>query len=128
MVAPIVPGLTDHELENILTAAADAGAVRAGYLVMRLPHEIKDLFREWLEENAPERASRIMSQIHQLRGGRDNDPRFFTRLTGEGENARLLAQRFDIARRKLGLNAKEFTLDASQFQPPYRPGQQITLF
>jgi len=128
MVAPVVPGLTDHEMENILTAARDAGAERAGYLVMRLPWEIKDLFREWLAGNAPDRAARVMAQIHELRGGKDNDPRFFSRMSGEGVSAKLLAQRFEIARKKLGLNAKAYELDAGQFQPPLRPGQQITLF
>ncbi len=128
MVAPVVPGLTDHELEGILQAAAAAGAHRAGYLVLRLPHEIKDLFREWLAENVPDRAGRIMAQIHELRGGRDNDPRFFKRHTGVGETAKLLAQRFEIARTRLGLKTKEYELDASLFQPPQRPGQQITLF
>jgi DNA repair photolyase len=128
MVAPVVPGLTDHEMENILEAASDAGAARAGYLVMRLPYEIKDLFREWLEDNVPDRASRVMAQVHELRGGRDNDPRFFSRLTGTGEMAKLLARRFEIASRRLGFGAREFKLDSSLFQPPLRPGQQITMF
>ena len=128
MVAPVVPGLTDHELEKILAAAAGAGALRAGYLVMRLPHEIKQLFREWLQENVPGRAGRVMARVQEMRDGRDNDPRFFSRLSGEGETAKLLARRFEVARRKLGLNAKEFTLDTGLFQPPLRPGRQIPLF
>ena len=128
MVAPVVPGLTDHELEKILAAAAGAGALRAGYLVMRLPHEIKQLFREWLQENVPGRAGRVMARVQEMRDGRDNDPRFFSRLSGEGETAKLLARRFEVARRKLGLNAKEFTLDTGLFQPPLRPGRHIPLF
>lgn len=81
MVAPVIPVLTDHELERILEAAAEAGARHAGYLLMRLPHEVKDLFREWLAEHEPLKAAHVMSRLHEMRGGRDNDPRFGYRGT-----------------------------------------------
>jgi DNA repair photolyase len=129
MVAPVVPALTDHEMENILAAAADAGATRAGYLVLRLPFEIKSLFREWLLENCPDRATRVLRQLHEIRDGRDNDPRFHTRMTGVGDNAELLSSRFEIACRKLGLSNRDYEmLDSSKFTPPELPGQQISLF
>ena len=129
MVAPVVPALTDHELENILVAAHEAGAKRAGYLVLRLPFEIKELFREWLLENCPDRATRVLRQIHEIRDGRDNDPRFFSRMTGVGDNAELLACRFEIACRKLGLSMRDYEeLDCTKFTPPQMPGQQISLF
>jgi DNA repair photolyase len=129
MVAPVVPALTDHEMENILAAAQDAGAKRAGYLVLRLPFEIKELFREWLLENCPDRATRVLRQIHEIRGGRDNDPRFHTRMTGVGDNADLLASRFDIACRKLGLSTRDYDeLETSLFTPPVLPGRQFSLF
>ena len=127
MTAPIVPGLNDHETEAILQAAAKAGAKRAGYMIMRLPFEIKHLFREWLRENYPERARRVMNQVHELRGGRDNDPRFHVRMTGSGETAKLIARRFDVARRRLGLGDHDYDLDTSLFRPPELPGQQIEL-
>ena len=129
MVAPVVPALTDHELESILAAAQEAGAKRAGYLVLRMPFEIKDLFREWLLENCPDRATRVMRQLHEIRGGRDNDPRFHTRMTGVGDNAELLRTRFAIACRKLGLGTREYdNLDHTKFIPPELPGQQMSLF
>jgi DNA repair photolyase len=129
MVAPVVPALTDHELENILTAAKEAGAKRAGYLVLRLPYEIKDLFREWLLENSPDRATRVLRQIHEIRDGRDNDPRFHTRMTGVGDNADLLASRFEIACRKLGLSTRDYDeLETALFTPPVLPGRQFSLF
>ena len=129
MVAPVVPALTDHEMENILDAAYQAGAKRAGYLVLRLPFEIKELFREWLLENCPDRATRVLRQIHEIRDGRDNDPRFHSRMTGVGDNAELLASRFDIACRKLGLSNRDYDeLDTSLFTPPVLPGRQFSLF
>ena len=132
MAAPMIPGLNDHELERILEAAQARGARRAGYVALRLPLEIKDLFREWLETHVPDRASRVMSLVRQMRGGRDYDPQWGKRMTGDGPVAQLLASRFDRACRSLGLNADRFRLDASKFRVPpealaERNGGQLSL-
>src|SRR5690606_35252696 len=82
LIAPVIPGLTDHELERLLGAAAEAGARCAGYVVLRLPHELKDMFRDWLAEHCPDRARHVMSRVHSIRGGRDNDPQFGSRMRG----------------------------------------------
>src|SRR5690606_6229980 len=94
MVAPIIPALTDHEIERIIAAAAEAGARRAGYVMLRLPYEVKTLFRAWLDAHYPDRAAHVMSLIQEMRGGRDNDPRFGRRMRGEGPYAQLVAKRF----------------------------------
>jgi DNA repair photolyase len=104
MVAPVVPVLNDHEIEALVAAAAGHGAQRAAWILMRLPHEVKGLFRDWLERHYPLKAAHVMSRVQQLRGGRDNDPNFGTRLRGEGELAQLIGRRFDIACKKAGLN------------------------
>jgi DNA repair photolyase len=123
MVAPVVPFLTDSELEPILMAARDAGAVSAGYVLLRLPYEVKDLFKEWLERCFPLKAAHVMSRVHQMREGRDNDPNFGSRLRGTGEFAQLLRWRFDKACKRLGLNENRRSLDCSQFRPPRLDGQ-----
>jgi DNA repair photolyase len=107
MVAPIIPVLTDAELERILEAAAEAGARSAGYVLLRLPYELKDLFREWLEQHEPLKARHVWSRLHDMRGGRDNDPRWGHRQRGEGQYAELLAQRFAAACRRYGLKHRE---------------------
>jgi DNA repair photolyase len=128
LVAPIIPALTDHELESILEAAAAAGAPWAGYVLLRLPYEIKDLFREWLEEHYPQRAAHVMSVIRDMRGGQDNDPRFGTRMRGTGPFAELLRNRFRIACRRLNLNASSRgPLSTALFRPPTPPGSQLGL-
>ena len=127
LVSPIIPGLTDSEPERILAAARDAGATSAGYLLVRLPHEVKDLFREWLSEAAPTRASRIMSLIHDVRGGRDNDPRFGSRMKGVGPYAEAIARRFELAIRRLGLDERRGDLDTTLFRPPERDEAQMSL-
>ena len=128
MVAPVIPALTDHELEAILEAAAAAGARWAGYVLLRLPYEIKDLFREWLAEHYPDRAAHVMSLIRNMRGGRDNDPRFGTRMRGTGPYALLLSNRFRLACRRLGLNSEPRTpLATALFRPPGPPGAQLHL-
>ena len=104
LVAPVIPVLTDHELERILDAAAEAGARSARYILLRLPYEVKTLFRQWLTDHEPLKAAHVMSRINALRGGRDNDPRFGTRYRGEGEFAALLARRFELAVRKCGFD------------------------
>jgi DNA repair photolyase len=128
MAAPMIPALNDAELEAILAAAADAGAVQAGYIVLRLPLEIKDLFREWLEAHAPDRAARVMRHIRTMRGGKDYDAQWGKRMKGEGPYARLLADRFKRACTRLGLNERSYKLDATQFRRPLRVGDQLGLF
>jgi DNA repair photolyase len=128
MVAPVIPALTDHELEGILAAAAQAGVRWAGYVLLRLPYEIKDLFAEWLAEHYPERAEHVMSLIRAMRGGRDNDPRFGSRMRGTGPYAVLLRNRFRIACRRLNLNsAARDTLNTALFCPPAPAGSQLPL-
>ncbi len=129
MVAPIIPMVTDCYLEKILEAAAGAGARAAGYTVVRLPYELKQLFREWLDLHVPERAKHVMSLIQQMRGGRDNDPRFGTRMRGEGAFADLIRQRFLLACRKHGINQlRSVALDTAQFSVPRASAPQGSLF
>ena len=124
-VAPVIPFLTDSELEPILEAASKAGAKGAGYVLVRLPWEVKDIFRAWLEAHFPLKAAHVMSRVHQMRDGRDNDPNFGTRMRGQGLFADLLSQRFDKACKRFGLNERDsmFDLDTSLFRPPSRHGQ-----
>jgi DNA repair photolyase len=128
LVAPVIPALTDHELEGILAAAAQAGASWAGYVLLRLPYEIKDLFRQWLEEHFPQRSNHVMSVIRDMRGGRDNDPRFGSRMRGTGPYAELLRQRFQIAVKRLDLNRRgREGFSTALFTPPTPPGSQLRL-
>ena len=128
MVAPIVPGLTDHEMESILEAAHEAGARRAGYVLLRLPLEVKALFLEWLAVHAPGRAGRVVSLLQGMRGGALNDASFGSRMTGAGPYADLLAARFARATRRLGLERKGPSLDTGRFRPPSRDPAQLALF
>jgi DNA repair photolyase len=128
MTAPLIPGLNDHELEALLESAADAGAREAGYVALRLPLEIKDLFQEWLAEHQPDRAQRVMTLVRQMRGGKDYDSAWGARQRGTGPYAQLLAQRFRKACARLGLNAQKLQLDATQFQRPAQSGDQQDLF
>jgi DNA repair photolyase len=128
MFAPVIPGLNDHELEGVLQRAAEAGAFSAGYVALRLPLEIKDLFREWLAANVPDRAARVMSLVRQMRGGKDYDAQWGQRMKGEGPIADVIAQRFKIARRRFGLDRSLPPLDLSQFKVPPKPGDQGDLF
>jgi len=128
MVAPIVPCINDTEIEHILEASAEAGASAAGYVVLRLPLEIKDLFREWLQLHFPDRAARVMSVVRQMRGGRDYDPTWGKRQRGEGAFAKLIADRFARACRKYGLDKPRLPLDHSQFRRPIEQGGQQDLF
>jgi DNA repair photolyase len=118
MTAPIIPQLTDKDMESILEAAAQRGARWAGWTMLRLPHEVKDLFRDWLVQHYPMRAEHIMSVVRQIRGGRDNDPDFGSRMSGVGQFAELIAKRFELATRRLGFNRQRALLDTSQFRPP----------
>ena len=128
MISPVVPALTDHELEAILKASAQAGAVAASSIVLRLPREVADLFREWVEDNYPDRASRIMSRVRELHGGQDYDPTFGRRMTGQGEWAKVMRQRFEIARKKVDLGRRLEPLRTDLFKVPARAGDQLTLF
>ncbi|HEY3799003.1 MAG TPA: PA0069 family radical SAM protein [Caulobacteraceae bacterium] len=128
MFAPVIPGLNDHELEHVLERAAAAGAVRAGYVVLRLPLEIKDLFREWLEAARPDRAGKVMSLVRQMRHGRDYDMRWGERMKGDGPIAELIAARFAAARRRFGLERVLPPLDIAQFKVPSKAGDQLELF
>jgi DNA repair photolyase len=128
LVAPIIPVLTEHEIESVLEAAREAGASLAGYTMLRLPWEVKDLFREWLAEHFPERAAHVMSQVRAMRGERDNDPDFGTRMHATGPVAQLIRQRFQLASRRLGFPAeRKFDLPTNLFQPPPRTNQQLAL-
>jgi len=129
LVAPVIPFLNDHQIEPVLEAAWEHGARQAGYVLMRLPWEVKDLFKDWLERNYPLKAKHVMSRVHAMRGGRDNDPNFGSRMRGTGELADLLAQRFKKACRRLGFNdgRRNRALDTTQFRPPARSGQ-MSLF
>jgi DNA repair photolyase len=129
LVAPIIPMLTDRWIEQILEQAQAAGARMAGYTVLRLPYEIKDLVREWLELHFPERAEHVLSLVRQMRGGRDNDARFGTRMRGEGEFADLIRQRFTLAARRLGLaRNRDLALDITRFRVPRAAAPQGELF
>jgi DNA repair photolyase len=123
----MIPALNDTELEAILAAAAEAGATSAGYTLLRLPLEIRDLFVEWLEAHFPDRAARVMSLVRHTRGGADYDSRWGLRTRGTGVYADLLATRFRLARRKLGLDKRRFDLDTDRFQPPPAKGDQLSL-
>jgi DNA repair photolyase len=128
MVAALIPALNDKTIEQVLEAAAEAGAEEAAYVIMRLPNELKDLFKEWLAAHYPERAQHVISIVHQMRGGRDNDPRFGTRMTGTGNFAELVDKRFSIACKRLGLNRQSWgELDCTRFRPPAK-GPQLALF
>jgi DNA repair photolyase len=128
LTAPVIPGLTDCELETILEAAAEAGARTARYILLRLPMEVKPLFEEWLGTHYPEKASRVMKLIRDTRGGRAYDSRFGTRMRGTGVIADLIAQRFALSAKKLGLDRPSQALDCGKFQPPRRVGEQLSLF
>lgn len=121
MVAPLIPALNDHEIEQILTAARDAGARWAEYVALRMPHEIKELFREWLEEHAPDRAPRVLRYVREMHGGKDYDPEWGKRLRGEGVYAQMMGRRFRAARKRLGLDAPRPDLRCDLFQPPAAP-------
>jgi DNA repair photolyase len=127
MFAPVIPALNDDELESVLGEAAQAGARSAGYVLLRLPLEIKDLFREWLEANEPGRAKHVMSLIRSMRGGKDYDSQWHSRMKGTGPYAEMIAKRFHLAVKKLGLNRGSWSLDLSQFRRPAQAGEQLAL-
>ncbi|MDB5359622.1 MAG: radical protein [Rhodospirillales bacterium] len=130
MAAPMIPGLNDHEMEAILEASKAAGASSAGYVVLRLPLEIKDLFAEWLEAQVPLRAKHVLTLIRDIRDGRLNHSEFGQRMKGSGAYADLLGQRFRLAQKRIGLNMTRelHSLDCSQFRKPPKAGDQLSLF
>jgi DNA repair photolyase len=129
LVAPVVPGLTDHELPRILEAAAAAGATRAGFVVLRLPHATKEIFEEWLERNFPARKDKVLSRVRDLRGGKLYDSRWGVRQRGEGEYAKQLEQLFEMGVRRAGLNARRTELTTRHFRRAPDPrAPQLSLF
>ncbi|HEY1721512.1 MAG TPA: PA0069 family radical SAM protein [Magnetospirillaceae bacterium] len=127
MVAPVVPVLTDHEMERIMTAGREAGALDAAYILMRLPYEVKDLFVEWIESRYPAKARHVLSLVRQQRDGQLNDATWAVRMKGQGEFARVLATRFSMARRRLGFPGKSGRLNTTLFAPPPKAGDQLRL-
>jgi DNA repair photolyase len=128
MVAPIVPGLTDPEIERILEASREAGATEAGYVLLRLPLEIKELFREWLATEFPDRADRVLHLLQSMHGGRDYVSEFGVRQRGRGPYADQLGTRFRLACKRLGLNENRRALRTDLFRAPVLAGQQMRLF
>jgi len=128
MFAPCIPGLNDHEMEGVLQRAAEAGARGAGYVALRLPLEIKDLFEEWLATDHPDRASRVMSLIRQIRGGKAYDSQWGKRMKGEGPIAALMSRRFATAKQRYGLAEPPPPLDLTHFRIPPQAGDQLQLF
>lgn len=128
LVAPVIPGLNDHEIESILERCAQAGTQSAAYVLLRLPLEIKDLFQEWLAACYPLKGQRVMSLIRESRAGRENDPRFGTRMTGTGPYAELIARRFAVACKRLGLTRAPDVLDTTRFRKPEDAARQPDLF
>lgn len=122
-ISPIIPAITDHEIEAIMAAASDAGAIRASYILMRLPHEVAPLFRAWLAAHYPDRADKVMHMVQDIRGGRDNDPNFFTRMKGQGVWAQLIRTRVKRAAREHGMDRSFPSLRSDLFRPPERDGQ-----
>ncbi|WP_239520930.1 PA0069 family radical SAM protein [Pseudooceanicola aestuarii] len=128
MASPMIPALTDHELEAILEAGRDAGAGSASWIMLRLPLEVSPLFRDWLAQHLPDRAARVMNRVREMHGGKDYDPRWQARMRGEGPYARIIARRFEAAARRLGLDQAQPALRCDLFAPPARVGDQLALF
>jgi DNA repair photolyase len=124
-IAPVIPAITDHEIEHLVERAAAAGARHAFFIPVRLPWEVAPLFRAWLDEHFPDRAGKVMATIQSIRGGRDNDPGFHTRMQGAGPWAELLRTRFQIACRKHGLNRERLVLRDDLFRPPAGPQGEL---
>ena len=127
MVAPVIPGLNDMEMERILERASSIGVKNAGYVLLRLPLEIGDLFTEWLKANCPDRASRVLSLMRATRGGKLYDAKWGERMRGDGPYAWMIGRRFELAAKRLGLNESSVELRTDLFTPPSLPGQQLSL-
>ncbi len=128
LFAPVIPFLNDSAMETVLEQAAEAGVAYAGYVLLRLPHELKELFQEWLQHHEPLKADRVMHCIREMRGGKENDPNFGSRMRGQGLYAETIRRRFDLASRRLGLNRSTRKLDTQRFIPPLEPSHQLSLF
>jgi DNA repair photolyase len=128
LTAPVVPALNDSEIERILDAAAEAGAGEAGYVILRLPLEVADLFREWLLRHYPDRYRHVLSVMRSMRGGKDYDSTFGKRQKGDGPYAWQIGRRFEIATRRLGMNRRNLRLRTDLFSPPVKPQAQLSLF
>ena len=128
MVAPVIPALNDSEIERILEAAHSAGVREAGYVLLRLPLEVRDLFREWLRENYPDREKHVFKLVRDMRGGKDYDSKWFERQRGRGPYAYLIGRRFELACEKLGLNASRTQLTIEHFRRPKADAGQLSLF
>ncbi|WP_050927832.1 PA0069 family radical SAM protein [Aestuariivita boseongensis] len=128
MTSPIVPGLTDPEIEHLLRAGAEAGATSASWIMLRLPREVSEIWQSWLAEHYPDRAEKIMARLREMHGGKDYDPRWGHRMRGEGVYAELIGQRFKVYARKLGLAITSTPMRCDLFAVPPRPGDQLSLF
>ncbi|MDE2374679.1 MAG: PA0069 family radical SAM protein, partial [Hyphomicrobiales bacterium] len=128
LVAPVIPAINDAEIERILEAVASTGVRHAGYVLLRLPLEVRDLFREWLMENFPDRHRHVFKLIRDMRGGRDYDSSFGQRMTGSGPIAWMIGRRFEIACEKLGFNATSVKTTTRHFSPPLAASDQLSLF
>ncbi len=128
LFAPVIPVLNDSEMEGVLKVCREAGALAAGYVMLRLPLEVKDSFYEWLQHHTPLKAKHVMSVIRNLRGGKDYEAKFGERMRGKGPFADLVNKRFELATKRLGLNKMQSELDCSQFRVPLRSGDQLSLF
>ncbi len=127
MMGPVIPGLNDSEIETVLKAARNAGAREAGYTMLRLPHEVKEIFKDWLEREHPDKAGKVMSLVRSVRGGRENEPEFGTRMVGSGPYAWQVGRRFQLACQRLGLNIDRVKLRNDLFARPIAVGEQLTL-
>ncbi|WP_323782907.1 PA0069 family radical SAM protein [Thalassovita sp.] len=128
MTSPIVPGLTDHEIEALLAAGKAAGANAASWIMLRLPREVSPLMQQWLAEHYPDRAGRVMARLREMHGGNDYDARWGRRMRGEGVYAEMIARRFDLAAKRHGLNQPQPKLRCDLFRAPKRAGDQLDLF
>jgi hypothetical protein len=128
MVAPIIPAINDMDIERILDAAHVAGVKEAGYVILRLPLEVRDLFHEWVRANYPDRADKVIKIVRETQGGKDYDSKWFTRGRGTGPYAWLIGRRFQMTCERLGLNERRLSLDTSQFRPPQPNDDQLKLF
>jgi DNA repair photolyase len=128
MVAPIIPALNESEVERILDASAAVGASEAGYVILRLPLEVRDIFFEFLEREYPGKAKHVMSLVRSMRGGKDYDAEWGTRMIGEGPHAWQIGRRFEIAAKRLGLNKQRLKLRTDLFSPLSADNRQMSLF
>jgi DNA repair photolyase len=128
LVAPVIPVLSDPEMESIIEQASRAGAQFAGYVLLRLPHEVKDLFKDWLNIHFPQKAAHVMNRVRDTRGGKEYDSTFGVRMRGAGWYAELIQKRFRLACKKFELNKRNIELDCAQFSVPAKSGDQLALF